>query len=488
MEPTASSPPAIEQPSWWLRAGGGRECLQVAMPLVVSTLSWTILTFIDRMFLMWVSGAAMAAAFSAGALWFAILCIPLGICGFANTFVAQYYGDRQPEKIGAVVWQSAWIAVACAPMMAVAALCAPTVFGATGHTEEVMNHEINYFQILCIGGPAMWLCTGLSAFYSGRGLTRVNMWIDAGGSAFNAVLDYLLIFGHAGFPAMGVAGAAWATNATLWIKALIFIALLLRRRNQREFGTRKGLRFDRALCRRLLSFGFPSGAQMQLEVLGFTAFVMLVGRLGAAEFEATSLAFSISTLAFMPVWGIGLSASILVGQRLGENKPRLAERSTHTALQIALTYMGCVSLLYLFIPEAFLYGFFLYADYSPELRDEVYTMAINLLRFVAAYNMFDAVLMVFVNALKGAGDTRYILKASFVMAIALAALTWTCVEELQWGIYPCWAVVTVWVWGFGVIFWLRFRGGKWKSMRVIEQSNADAPAELETPEAELAQA
>ena len=287
---------------------------------------------------------------------------------------------------------------------------------------------------------------------------------------------------------MGVAGAAWATNATLWIKAAIYVVLLLRRHNQLEFGAREGLRLDRALCRRLLSFGFPSGAQMQLDVLGFTAFVMLVGRIGAAEFEATSLAFSISTLAFMPVWGIGMAGSILVGQRLGENQPQLAERSTHTALQVALTYMGCVSLLYLIVPDAFLYGFFLYADYSPELRDQVYAMAVNLLRFVAAYNMFDAVLMVFVNALKGAGDTRYILKASFVMAIALAVLTWTSVEELHWGIYPCWALVTAWVWVFGVIFWLRFRGGKWKSMRVIEQDGISPEAALETAEAELAQA
>ena len=87
--------------SWWGRPSGGREVLRVAAPLVVSSLSWTIMTFVDRMMLNWVSGTAMAAAFTASIAWFAILALPLGICSYANTFVAQYDGARQQERIGA---------------------------------------------------------------------------------------------------------------------------------------------------------------------------------------------------------------------------------------------------------------------------------------------------------------------------------------------------------------------------------------------------
>lgn len=467
--------------SWWAQEGGVREFLAVALPLVVSTLSWTILTFVDSIFLMQVSGAAMAAAFTAGALWFALLCVPLGICSYANTFVAQYYGDQQPRRIGPVVMQAVFTAIASIPLMVVAAPLAGPIFSFADHDPVTARYEIQYFQILCVGGPALWISAALAAFYSGRGLTRVNMWIDAGCAALNGLLDYLWIFGYAGFPAMGVAGAAWATNAALAVKVLIYLCLVWRRRNRLHFATWSGLRLDRDLLGRLFKYGAPSGVQMLLDVMGFTVFVMLVGRLGSVALEATSLAFRISTLAFMPVWGIGMAASILVGQRLGEDRPDLAERSCWTALKIALTYMALLSLTYVVAPEVYLYGFFVNADYSTEVRQQVYPMAVNLLRFVAAYNIFDAVLMVFVNALKGAGDTRYILNVSVVMAGLLGLASWLGVEALQLSVYGCWAIITVWIWAFGAIYWLRFRTGKWKSMRVIEQVGSHGEPAPEQP-------
>src|SRR5437763_11932102 len=90
--------------SWWSRPAGGREVLRVSAPLVVSSLSWTIMTFVDRVMLNWVSGTAMSAAFTASAAWFAMLSLPLGVCSYTNTFVAQYEGAGQPKQIGRVFW------------------------------------------------------------------------------------------------------------------------------------------------------------------------------------------------------------------------------------------------------------------------------------------------------------------------------------------------------------------------------------------------
>src|ERR1051326_8036471 len=92
--------------TWWSRPAGGREVLRVSAPLVVSSFSWTIMTFIDRVLLNWVSGTAMAAAFTASAAWFAMLSLPLGVCSYANTFVAQYDGAGEPKRIGCVFWQA----------------------------------------------------------------------------------------------------------------------------------------------------------------------------------------------------------------------------------------------------------------------------------------------------------------------------------------------------------------------------------------------
>ncbi|NOY40882.1 MAG: MATE family efflux transporter [Planctomycetes bacterium] len=458
----------LEQSSWWRRPAGGREVLQVALPLVVSTLSWTVMTFVDRMFLNQVSGTAMSAAFSASIIWFAFFCLPMGVCSYVNTFVSQYLGDGQPKRIGPSVWQGVWVALLVTPLAFAIIPLAPWILSWAEHSVEATQLEVTYFQILCAGGPALLIATALSAFYSGRGKTWVVMLVDAGVTSLNLVLDYLWIFGYGGFPEMGIAGAGWATVTSLWLKAVIYLVLILRRENRESFQTVAGIRFDRKLFGRLIYFGGPSGVQMLLDVLGFTVFVVLMGRVGEMEAVATTLAFSIASVAFMPIWGFSMGVSILVGQHLGENRDDLAARATWTTLQIALFYMVFVSVLYVFTPGLFLHGFFVGNEAPVADRQALYTMAANLLRIVAAYNVMDAVFMVFVSAVKGAGDTRFVMLISLIMGVLLATLSWLTISFFKLSVYGCWMTVAVWVGIMGVIFLLRFLGGKWRSMRVIE--------------------
>ena len=356
-----TSPPAptlINQASWWLRPAGGREVLTVALPLVVSTISWTVMTFADRMFLNWVSETAMSAAFSSSIIWFAVFCLPMGICSYVNTFVSQYHGNQQPERIGSSVWQGIWLALLITPLAVIAVPLAPWIFSWTRHEPAIMGQEILYFQVLCTSGPALLIATALSAFYSGRGKTWVVMLVDAFVSCVNLVLDYLWIFGYAGFPEMGIAGAGWATVTALWLKAIIYFVLFMRGENRMKFLTLAGAKLDRELFGRLLYFGGPSGVQILLDVLGFTVFIVLMGRVGPMESAATTLAFSIASVAFMPIWGLSMAVTVLVGQHLGENRDDLASRATWTSLHISIAYIGFISVLYVFTPDLFLSGFF----------------------------------------------------------------------------------------------------------------------------------
>lgn len=468
---TSTSPTADQ--CWWDRPGGGREVLRVAAPLMVSSLSWTIMTFVDRMFLNWVSGAAMAAAFTASAPWFALLCLPLGVCSYANTFVAQYDGARQPGRIGLVMWQAVWIALGFAPLMLTAIPLAPPLFALAGHSAESYGYEVEYFQILCAGAPAMLLAQAGAAFYSGRGQTWVVMLVDAAAALLNLVLDYCWIFGYYGFPAWGIAGAAWATVVSLWAKAIVYLLLPLQPQHREQFGTLRGLRLDRELLRRVLYYGGPSGLQMLLDVAGFTVFILLIGRIGNVEAEATTMAFSISTLAFMPIYGLHLAVSVLVGERLGEDRDDLAARATHTTLQLSWMYMLAISLLYVLAPGLFLHGFFPEGGALSSQDATVYAMAVLLLRFVAAYNLLDATQMVFVGAIKGAGDTRFVLWVSLGLAAMLAGFSWLCVEVWKSGIYGCWMLITFWVWIAAATYVARFWQGKWRRMRVIEPEGSE---------------
>lgn len=462
---------SLADTSWWGRRGGGREVTKIAAPLVISSLSWTIMTFVDRMFLNWWSGAAMAAAFSASVAWFAVLCLPLGVCSYANTFVAQYFGAKENQKIGVVVWQAVWLALAFTPIIALAWPLAPWAFSRVHHPAEVFGYEVEYFRLLLIGGPALLVAQSASAFYSGRGSTVIVMLVDAGAALLNVALDYWWIFGGLGVAAHGVAGAAWATVVSLWIKAVIYLLLMWQRKYAAKFGTHRGFRFDRELFGRLVYFGGPSGLQMLLDVSGFTVFTVLITSLGALEAQATSLAFSVGSLAFMPILGLGLAVSVLVGQHLGENNDHLAARSTYTAAWMAWGYMVIVSLVYLFVPQILLEGFFVNQQAEP-VQGDVRELAEHLLQFVAAYNLFDATFIIFSSAIKGAGDTRFVFYVSLLLAIALATLSWLCVMVWKSGLNECWLLITGWIWIAAITFFIRFRQGKWRSMRVIETSVA----------------
>jgi MATE family multidrug resistance protein len=481
--------------TWWNRPSGVKEVLRIALPMVASTLSWTLMSFIDSAILFHVSPAAMSAAFSASVVWFAALSFFWGVCSYSSTFVSQYHGDGQPERIGPAVWQGVWLAMAFAPLALAATPLAPTLFAM--HSAEVARLETRFFQILCWGAPGMLAAQSLEAFFSGRGRTWVVMCVDATAVVVNLILACVLVQGWGGVAAWGMPGAAWATVTAQWSRAVLYFALMLRAGNRRQYNTLRGARLDGPLLARLVRFGGPSGVQMMLDIGGFAVFVQLVGKLDDIAMEATSMVFRVSHLAFMPVWGLGLATVVLVGQRLGEDRPDLAARAARTTLALGLGYMGVISFLFATTPAAFLQGFVTEGVAATGERHAVRALASQLMRFVAAYNMFDATLIILVSVLRGAGDTRFIMKLSAVSAAMLIGATWHAVEIARLQVYGCWTIITVWIWLLALAYLVRYRQGRWRSMRVIEQHHhhgagvETAPAagfELPTLGAELAPA
>ncbi len=473
MPSTPALPPSTDGwglRTWWNQPSGARELVTLSLPLIVSMISWTIMTFTDRLFLTQHHPASLAAAMPAAMGFWLVICLPLGICQYVNTFVAQYFGANRPEQIGRAVWQGIWLAIMATPLVIATIPFAPSVFAWLADAKnpgawEIVRQETAYYQILCWAAPAMLLSAAWSSFYTGRGLTRVVMIVDFSAAAANVVLDYLWIFGYGGFPEWGIHGAAWATVISLWLRPAAYAILFLGAGNRREFGTGRGCRWDGELFRRLVRFGFPSGLQMALEVTGCTVFLFLVQRLGTVELAATNLAFSVSQLAFMPVWGISMGVNIMVGQQLGKNRDDLAARAAWTGLGVAELYMVAISLLFVAVPGWFLFGFDSKAD--PETSAQVRSLTALLLIYVAAYNMFDALQMVFICALRGAGDTFFIMLVSVVMAAALAGGAYAA-NWIGGGVHAIWLVATVWICLLGVIYVARFLHGKWRAMRVIE--------------------
>ena len=452
----------------WNRAGGYREVLAVAVPLVLSTATWSVQHFVDRMFLTWYSPEAIAAAMPAGMLYFSIVSIFMGTAGYATTFVAQYYGAGRYHRIGPVLWQGVYISLLGGLVLLAVIPFAGPVFSLVGHSPLVQQNEVAYFEILCLGGGAYVASYALSGFFSGRGKTWPVMWVNIFTTVVNLVLDYALIFGHWGFPAMGIRGAAIATVVAGMFSLLVFFILLSSNKIDNTYHTLRGWRLKKDLLLRLLRFGFPSGVQFFLEMAGFTGFVLVVGHLGTASLAATNIAFNINTLAFMPMIGCGIAISVLVGQYMGADKPDLAQSAVYSGFHMTFVYMVSIAAAYVLVPDIFVAPFALQAD--PQGFGEIYRYSVILLRFVAVYSVFDTMNIIFCSAIKGAGDTRYVMMVTVGLSVGILIVpVYLSVVVFELGLMVAWVFATAYVTLLGVTFYLRFLGGKWKIMRVIER-------------------
>lgn len=461
----------------WYSPAGYREVLQIALPLIFSSSAWSLQHFIDRMFLSWHSPEAIAATMPAGMLNFTFMCLFTGTAGYVSTFVAQYYGARQYQMISAIVYQGIYIALMGGLVMLAISPLGPWFFTLAGHKGVIKTYEISYFRILCLGSFPPLASAALSGFYNGQGRTQPVMWVTIGATLVNLSLDYLLIFGKAGFPALGVTGAALATVASGIFSLICYTIMILTPHNAQLYSTRQNWHFKPKLFLRLLRYGLPTGVQFFLDIIGFTIFLLLVGRLGTVAIAATNITFNINNLAFMPMIGLGITVSILTGQNLGRNQEQLAERVTYSALHLTAIYMGIMILLYAFVPQIFIAPF-VRVDVSQDYA-AIQQLVKILLRFVAVYSLFDILNIIFSGALKGAGDTRFLMFMLGILSIGLFIIpAYLTIVVFQKNIFYAWTWATVYISALGLTFYWRFLKGKWKKMRVIEPVAPLLPPDL----------
>jgi MATE family multidrug resistance protein len=465
----------------WSRESGYRDVLVLAIPLILSRGAISIQHFVDRVFLTWHSPEAVASAFVGGMLSFLLLTLFIATAGYTSTFVAQYHGAGREDRIGPAVWQGLYVAAVGGAVHLLLIVPAGSVFRLIGHAEVMQQHETAYFRILCLGaGPAI-ASAAMSGFFSGRGRPWPTVVVTGLQTGLNMILDYVLIFGKWGLPALGAEGAAIATVASVCFSCVLYLGLIMRRTYDRTYHTWRGRGLNAALLARLVRFGLPYGVQFFLDVAGFVVFAFLVGRLGTASLAATTITFNINSLNFLPMVGFGVAVSVLVGRHLGANRPDLAVRSVYSALHMTVLYTAVVGALFVLVPGVFLRLFGARGD--PDSFAALRETVVLLLRFVAVYCVFDGVCIVVASALRGAGDTRFVmLLVTVVSALVLVIPNCIVLGVLNASVYVAWTFVAAYIitLAFGLV--VRFLGGRWRSMRVIEEAPTFMPPQVpETP-------
>jgi MATE family multidrug resistance protein len=446
-------------------AGGYRDVLRVAYPLALSMGAFTVMQFCDRIFLARYSSVAIQAALPAGILSFTLICFFQALAGYAGTFVAQYHGAGQPEGCVRATAQGIWLSLLSWPVIVALIPLGLWLMRLSGHAPEVLRAERSYFCILTAAGVVVPMGSAIGAFLTGQGRMRANTLASIGGCLLNVVLDYGMIFGRLGFAEMGIKGAAIATVIAGCFAPAVLLALFLRDPLVRRMGWRRALAPDWPLARRMIRYGGPSGGHLLVDVGAFSFFVMLTGRLPAVEFAASNIGFSINSVAFMPLVAISIAASIVVGQCQGRSASDDAARAGWTALMIGWCYMGAVAASFLLFPESY-YRLFRSREAAYTV-EQLVAVGRPMMLMMAVWGMFDTVNVVLSGALKGAGDTRFVL----VYMLAFGWLIWIPGELILLrrggGILAAWIWLTVYVLLLAVGFWWRWQSGRWRAVDLL---------------------
>jgi MATE family multidrug resistance protein len=430
----------------------------LAGPLILQNISYTLLGVTDTFFVSRVGTEAVGAVGLAGVLFFALMLLFRSTANSSVVFVGRAHGARTDEGVGEAVWK----VLNMVALLTLLALTLPWVFtalfrlAAPADSVAVLTLGTQYLQIRALEVPLVMFNAVVWGFLVGRGDSRTPMllaWLQV---LVNIVLDWLLVLGNLGFPAWGVAGAAVATVLANAVITLVSAWILWRPAAHARFGTRRARWAGLPELRNVLAIGLPMGVGDFVEVASFTAFFALIGRLGTEVLAANNIALQFMSLSFTMGIAVAQACSSLVAQYLGANEPRQAERVGYRATVLAMLVMGLVGLGYLVAPEV-LMGIF---------SDDPGVIAAGsaILRLVALYQVFDAAAIVLGGSLNGAGDTTYTMLMRLIFAWGLfIPLAYLLTFPLGGGIRGAWAAAMVYLAGLGLVYFLRFRSGRWKT-------------------------
>ncbi len=452
-----------------------RYMLKLATPMIVTTISFTIMQFVDRYMVSRLGKEALAAILPAGFASFLPSGFAIGAMASLNTFVSQSLGRGDRKSCSNYFWQTIYMGFAYF-LLVVSIMwpAAPWIFKMMGQPPAVAEMEVIYFRIILYAHILAVINWSGNQFFMGIHRPTITMCASLCGQIINIAANYVLIFGKLGLPAMGIAGAGWGTFIGIAVAAVINMAVFLSSEMNTAFATRRTLRLDFAKMYDLLKVGLPAGFGLMVNVAfwGMILFA-LVGRFGTEALAATSAVLSYTSLSVMPVVGIGTALAAAVGKTIGAGRKELATRQTRVCLKVALVYMGLVGICF------FIFRHALMTFWSSD--EVVIKIGSDILICAAIYQVFHAARTIYGGSLRGAGDTLWLAIVSALGAVVILWLGGLVVVTLfgRLGALGPWIVATISIIAVGLANYWRFKSNRWMKIDLFKRRAVGVPVETE---------
>lgn len=446
-------------------SGGIKEIIMLAIPMVLSFACDTIMIFTDRMFLAKLGPLRMNAAMGGGMLSFVAMAFFLGLTGYSTALVAQYLGSGQKKRCSIVTTQSFFISLIAYPLILMSKPIMVMIIQRSGIQAEQAVYQITYFNIIIFSTIFSLIRSSLSGFFCGTGETKIVMQAAIASMVANIILNYILIFGKFGFPALGIKGAAIGSILGGLLGVIILFGKYFSRKYVKEYNTIKGFVLDRVVMLKLLKFGYPAGIELFLNFSAFTVMTYLFHSEGVVAATATTIMLNWDMVSFVPLLGVEVGVTSLVGRYMGAQSVNIAHKSAMSGLKLSYFYSGVIFIIFVFFTKE------LVGVFKPEVVSDVYLaavpIAVSMIRLASLYVFVEAIIVTFVGALRGAGDTFYSMCLTVGLHGFIVIVTFICLKIFNMPVEQAWlAVVVTFICGAFLIY-LRYRSGKWKSIKVV---------------------
>lgn len=450
-----------------------RRLVRLGLPIVGTTMSGMLLGFTDFVMVSRLGTEATAAISPCTMLLYTVLCLGLGMSNSVQTFSAQALGRRNRTEAPAYAWQALYIAAAFAVITYPVTLGLPRLWEWVGHEPIVAEMELAYSEVVLWCMPLAIMCVALEGFFNGVQRPKVALASVIIAVGFNALANYALIFGKLGFPEMGIRGAAVATLVAWLVRLVVLYSVFRGAHFRREYDTLRAWRPSIARIKGILKVGGPTGIQWTLDVGSWFVFLtLLLAGFGTATLAASNIGLQLMHLSFMAALGIGSAVTTLVGHAIGERRHDLAELRARVGLVVTTGYMGFIGVIFLF------FGPNLVGLLSGD--PVVIAVGSGVLIWAAAFQVFDAMGITYVHALRGAGDTRW-------PALVVIFCNWGvfisggyAVSRLlpQMSHHGPWMMCTLYIILVGLALRHRFRRGAWRKIELFGPPEALPPEAL----------
>jgi MATE family multidrug resistance protein len=325
---------------------------------------------------------------------------------------------------------------------------------------------VEYLNILVWGGLFSLMRQTLGCYFTGIGKTKVVMTATITAMVVNVALDYLLIFGKLGFPAMGVKGAALATVSGGFSAMAILLVAYFNRTNRIPFFVMQSFHFDWTIMKKLLHYGYPAGLEFLLNFIAMFFMTVMFQAQGPSAATATTIMWSWDLVSYIPLLGVEIAVTSLVGRYMGAGRPQVAHRAALSAVKAGLVYSFVMMVLFLSIPEVLVRVF--HPQVPSAMFEAAVPMAKAMIRMASLYVLAQAVMVAMIGTLRGAGDTFYTMVVSVLANWAFLPLLYLALYVFDLSVPYGWLAIVLVYLAFCFVMYKRFQTEKWKKMRVIK--------------------